>query len=99
MGDGSEELGKILIKGFIYALTELSPPPKALLFVNGGVMLAQNGANTVQDLKTLEAGGTEIIICGTCVNYFNIKDDLAVGTIGDMYTIAGKMDEGRLISL
>ena len=91
MGDGSEELGKILIKSFIHSMTELPVPPECLLFFNSGVYLASNEANTIDDLKELEGKGTKLLLCGTCVNYYNLQDKLAVGSITNMYTIAEKM--------
>lgn len=95
MGSGSEELGKILIKGFIYSLTQLPQLPKTLLFFNGGVKLAVKGANTLEDLKTLESKGTQIKICGTCVNYYNLKEQVAVGEIVNMYDITQAMSKGQ----
>jgi len=91
MGDGPEELGKILIKGFIYSLTELTPPPGHLIFLNSGAYLTSSEVNTVDDLKALEQKGVEILTCGTCVNYYGLQDKLAVGTITDMYGITEKM--------
>lgn len=95
MGSGSEELGKILIKGFIYSLTQLEMPPKTLLFFNGGVKLALEGATTLEDLKTLESKGVKIKICGTCVNYYNCKEQIAVGEIVNMYDITEAMSKGQ----
>lgn len=91
MGDGAEELGKILIKGFIYSLTELRTPPECVIFLNAGAYLTSDTANTIDDLKKLEEKGTKILTCGTCVNYYGLQDKLAVGTITDMYQIAEKM--------
>ena len=91
MGGGAEELGKILIKGFIYSLSELPVPPKAVIFLNSGAHLSSEGANTVEDLRKLCEKGTEILTCGTCANYYGIQDRLAVGSITDMYNIAERM--------
>jgi selenium metabolism protein YedF len=85
MGKGSEELGQLLIKGFIFSLTQLNLHPEAVLFLNSGVHLTMEGANTVPDLKTLEEKGTKVYSCGTCVSYY--KTTLAVGSIVDMMTI------------
>ena len=87
MGEGAEELGKILIKGFIYALSELPTPPKFVIFLNSGAHLTSEGANTIDDLKKLESKGTEILTCGTCLNFYGLKEKLAVGAITDMYGI------------
>ena len=91
MGEGAEELGKILIKAFIYSLTELVAPPDFLIFLNSGVFLTSGGSNTVDDLKNLEEKGAVILNCGTCVNYYGLQDKLAVGTITNMYDISEKM--------
>lgn len=87
MGGGNEELGKILIKGFIYALANLDIPPKAVLFFNSGVNLSLQGANTLEDLKELEKRGTIVRVCGACVDFYNCKDKVAVGEITNMYNI------------
>ena len=91
MGEGAEELGKILIKGFIYSLTALSVPPKHVLFLNSGARLTSEGANTIEDIKRLEEKGTEVLTCGTCVNYYGLQDKLAAGAITDMYGITERM--------
>ena len=91
MGGGAEELGKILIKGFIYSLTEHPTPPGFLIFLNSGPYLTSDGANVTDDLKKLEEKGTKILTCGTCSNYYGLRDKLAVGSITDMYGITEKM--------
>lgn len=91
LGDGSEELGDILIKGYIYTLTESIPFPSTLLFLNGGVKLTVEGSPVLDDLKKLQSEGVEILSCGTCLDFFKLKDKLAVGEITNMYTIVEKM--------
>lgn len=91
MGEGAEELGKILIKGFIYSLTELAVPPEYVIFLNSGAYLTSEGTNTIEDLKKLEEKGTGIFTCGTCANYYGLQDKLAIGAITDMYGITEKM--------
>ncbi|NMB27762.1 MAG: sulfurtransferase-like selenium metabolism protein YedF [Tissierellia bacterium] len=91
MGSGSEELGKILIKSFVYTLTEATPFPSTLIFYNGGVHLTCEGSEVLEDLKKLEEEGVEIISCGTCLDFFEIKDKLQVGEISNMYTIYEKL--------
>ncbi|MDR1206022.1 MAG: sulfurtransferase-like selenium metabolism protein YedF [Peptococcaceae bacterium] len=100
MGEGAEELGKILIKGFIYSLTALPAPPRFVIFFNSGARLTSDGANTVEDLKKLEGMGTEVLTCGTCVNYYGLQDKLAVGAITDMYGITERMaSAGTVINI
>ena len=87
MGKGAEELGQLLIKGFIFSLSQLNPAPEAVIFLNSGIRLAMEGANTVPDLKTLKEKGSELYICGTCANYYQLTNSLAVGDIVDMMII------------
>ena len=97
MGEGSEELGKILIKGFIYSLTELPLHPEFVIFLNSGAFLTSNGANTVDDLKTLSNKGTEILTCGTCISYYELSDKPAVGSIANMYEITELIAAARTV--
>lgn len=87
MGEGEGELGKILIKGFIYALTEMETLPKTILLYNKGVFLASTFEDTVKDLKALEEKGVEILSCGTCANFYHVQDQIKAGTVTNMYTI------------
>lgn len=88
MGGGSEELGKILIKGFLFTLTEWAVPPEAVYFLNSGVELVCEGANTLDDLRTLTENGTTIHACGTCLNFYALTDKLAVGQVVNMLDIS-----------
>ncbi|HIV62794.1 MAG TPA: sulfurtransferase-like selenium metabolism protein YedF [Candidatus Butyricicoccus avistercoris] len=98
MGVGDDTLGAALMKGFVYALTQLDTAPDTVLLYNGGAKLSVEGAETVQDLKILEENGTEILTCGTCLNHYGLTDKLAVGEVTNMYTIAEKMSEaGKVI--
>lgn len=100
MGQGSEELGKILIKGFLFSLTQLETPPKAVLVFNSGVLLTVEGANTLDDLLELEKAGTQIEICGTCADYYSVKSTLGVGRIVNMMTITEQMaSAGSVINI
>ncbi|MTI46212.1 sulfurtransferase-like selenium metabolism protein YedF [Sporosalibacterium faouarense] len=91
MGEGGEELGDILMKGFIYTLTESTPYPSTLVFLNSGVKLTTQGSKSIEDLKTLEENGVEILSCGTCLDYYGIADKLQIGEVTNMYTIVEKM--------
>lgn len=92
MGEGNEELGKVLIKGFIFAVSQLEELPKAMLFYNGGAVLTCEGSGSLEDLKTLEAQGVEILTCGTCLDYYGLKEKLAVGSVTNMYSIVETME-------
>ncbi len=91
MGKGSDELGKILIKSFIYTVSESTPYPSTMIFYNSGVKLTCEGSEVLEDLIELEKEGVEIISCGTCLDFLNMKDKLKVGSISNMYTIYEKL--------
>ena len=97
LGGGAPELGKILMKSFIYSLTESETVPSAIIFMNRGAYLTALGSNTIADLKTLEDKGSEILTCGTCSDYYGLQNDLAAGSIADMFTITGKMAAADLV--
>lgn len=97
MGQGDDELGKILMKGFIFALTELDELPNTVLLYNSGVKLSTEGSNSINDLKTLEAQGVEILSCGTCLNYYELSEKLQVGEVTNMYFILEKMSQADKI--
>ena len=87
MGTGNDELGKVLMKGFIYALSQLEELPKTILFYNGGATLTTEGSDSIEDLKSMEAQGVVVKTCGTCLNYYNLSDKLQVGEVTNMYDI------------
>ncbi len=91
MGNGDDELGRILIRGFIYALSQMEVLPDTILFYNGGARLTTEGSESIEDLKKMEENGTEIMTCGTCLKHYGLMDKLKVGSVTDMYTIAERM--------
>lgn len=91
MGEGDEELGKVLIKGFLYAVTQLDKLPKSVLLYNSGVKLAAHGSDSLEDLKNLEENGVEILSCGTCLNFYELSDKLGVGKVTNMYSIVEEL--------
>ena len=84
---GSDRMGHILMKSFIFALTQLDDLPDKILFYNGGAKITIEGSESLEDLKTLEEQGVEIMTCGTCLDYYGIKDKLAIGSVTNMYSI------------
>lgn len=99
IGEGSEELGKNLMRMFFYTLTESEDLPSYLLFMNGGVKLPTLDPQVVEHLKVLNEKGVNILVCGACLNYYNIADQLKVGTVSNMYEISDKMKQsGKVIS-
>ncbi|PRR70968.1 sulfurtransferase-like selenium metabolism protein YedF [Clostridium thermopalmarium] len=97
MGEGEEEIGKILMKNFMYALTEAEDIPSTIIFYNGGAKLVSKDSLVIEELKKLEELGVEILTCGTCLNYYNLTEELAVGKITNMYTIVEKMSASKKI--
>lgn len=90
-GEGNDELGEVLMKGFIYALTQQDELPETILFYNGGAPFTCEGSPALEDLKQLEAQGVEILTCGTCLNYYGLSEKLKIGDVTNMYVIAEKM--------
>ena len=97
MGEENDELGSILMKGFIYALAQQDELPSTMLFYNGGAKLTCEDSPTLDDIKSLEAQGVEILTCGTCLNHYGLQDKLQVGSVTNMYVIAEKMIQAGLI--
>ena len=91
MGRGSDELGAVLMKGFLYAVSQLPELPGTMLFYNGGARLTCQGSESLEDLKSLEAQGVEILTCGTCLNHYGLTEELAVGGATNMYSIVEKL--------
>lgn len=98
MGTGDDDLGALLMRSFIKTLSELDSAPDSIVFYNSGVKLCCEGSLLLDDIRALEASGIEIIACGTCLNYYEIADKLAVGRVTDMLEIAGRLAAaGRVI--
>lgn len=91
LGHGSEELGKTLMNSFLYTLTESDQLPKTILFINGGVKLAAEDSPVLNHLISLSKKGVHILACGACLDYYNIKERLAVGEVTNMYTILNEV--------
>ena len=99
MGNGSDELGRVLMKSFIYSLTELESLPKAMLFFNSGAFLTASDSGALGDLQSLVDNGTRVLTCGACVDYYKLPSP-AVGEITNMFEIVNTMSEAiRLINL
>jgi selenium metabolism protein YedF len=88
IGRGARELGQILMRSLLYTLREVTPRPDTLILMNAGVKLAVDGSPVLNDLRALESDGLQILICGTCLGYYELKDRVAVGSISNMYSIA-----------
>lgn len=97
MGTGEEKLGKSLMKAFVFALTKQDVLPETILCYNSGAYLTCEGSESLDDFKELEAEGVHILTCGTCLDFYGIKDKLAVGAVTNMYDIVEKMEQAGTI--
>lgn len=91
MGEGDPQLGAILMKGFLNALNEQPVLPTHLVFYNAGAKLATKDSGVFNSLQVLEESGVEILVCGTCADFYGIKEQLGVGRISNMFTITETM--------
>ncbi len=99
LGRGDDALGEVLMKSYIYSLTEVTPLPKTIVFLNAGVNLAVKDSPVLESLKKLYESGVEIISCGTCLDYYDLKEKLNIGIIGNMYSIVEVMhSSGKIIT-
>jgi selenium metabolism protein YedF len=98
LGVGEEALGRILMRAFLKVLLDLKPIPSKLIFINSGVRLTSEGSEILETLQALSGKGVEILSCGTCLDFYGLKEKLKVGIISNMYDIAQSLLEAdRLI--
>ena len=97
MGEGDEELGKNLMKSFVFALSNVDTLPTAMVFYNRGAFLTSEDSPVLADLKNLEKAGVKIMTCGLCADYYKIKEKLGVGVISNMYEIVETQMESQKI--
>lgn len=99
IGRGPPELGAVLMKGFLAALQELTPPPSRLVFYSSAVLLAVDGSPHVDAIRAIEARGVEVLICGTCADWYGKKADIHLGTVTNMLTILQTLaGAGKILS-
>lgn len=96
-GRGSTELGNILMKSFMFTLVESDELPQSILFVNSGIYLTCEGSPVLDHLLNLSERGVKILSCGTCLDYFKLKEKLAVGQVTNMYTIYEEMNSASKV--
>ena len=97
MGTGDETLGKALMKAFVFALTRQDRLPETILCYNTGAYLTCEDADTLEDLKSLEAEGVTVLTCGTCLDFYGMKEKLAVGSVTNMYDIVERMESAKTV--
>ena len=97
MGTGDAKLGTSLMKAFVFALTKQDQLPDTILCYNTGAYLTCEGADTLEDLKLLESEGVTVLTCGTCLDFYGLKENLAVGGVTNMYDIVERMENAAQI--
>ena len=97
MGNGDEQLGKKLMKAFIFALTSQDEAPEKVICYNSGAYLTTEDPDTIKDLKSLEEAGTTVMTCGTCLDFYGLKEKLQVGIISNMYDIVEAQMNASLV--
>jgi selenium metabolism protein YedF len=97
LGKGEEELGKILIKGFLSTLLDIKPLPEKVIFLNSGVKLAVLEKDVTAALSDLEAAGVKILLCGTCLDYYELSDQVEVGEVSNMYEIVDSLNSSNTV--
>lgn len=93
LGKGESELGKVLMKGFLYTIGQAEPFPEKILLLNAAVRLSTQNEEAVEHLKFLEQKGTQVYSCGTCLNFYGLADNLKVGLIGNMYDVVDSLNK------
>src|SRR6185369_9090480 len=97
LGDGPEDLGRLLMRNFIITLLDLNELPDRMLFLNTGVLLTSEGSEVLEALEALGNRGVEVLSCGVCLDYFKKKELLAAGAVTNMFTIAESMLQARSV--
>lgn len=98
MGGDNRELGQKLMQAFLGTLVDVEPKPDLVLFINEGVRLTTGDSPVLEVLSKLEAVGVELVSCGLCLDFFNVKDDLKAGRVGNMFeTAEAFLTAGRIV--
>lgn len=98
VGEGDYTLGNNLAKMALYTLSESDDAPDCVIFMNSGVKLpTSEKMDIINSLSVLQSKGTEILVCGTCLNYYGLTDKLKIGTVSNMYEIMEKLKEAEKI--
>jgi len=99
LGQGDEVIGRKLMNAFFNVSADYEQVPASIFFMNTGVKLCIENADALVALKKLQEKGTDIIVCGTCLDFFEIKDQLAVGRTGTMHDLIGIYHNQQVITL
>ena len=100
MGTGTHELGRNLVRMFLYTLDQGSELPSSVILMNNGVKLAVDDGQCIETFTSLQQKGVEVIVCGTCLNFYHLLDKLQTGTVGNMYEITQRfVAAGKVITV
>ncbi|MBN1655647.1 MAG: sulfurtransferase-like selenium metabolism protein YedF [Deltaproteobacteria bacterium] len=97
MGRGDDELGAVLMEAFLDTLSQFKGDLSHAIFVNAGAKLAVEGSPVLEQIRQLEQLGVQVLVCGTCLNHFGIRDKLAVGSVSNMYAIIETLSKAERI--
>ena len=97
LGNGDDKLGSILMKSFLYALSEASPLPQRIFFLNSGVRLTAGGSDSLASIQKMADQGVAIESCGICLDYYHLNDALAVGSVTNMYNVVETVSQAKRV--
>jgi len=97
LGEGADELSHLLMGKFIYSLANVDDLPQTILFMNSGVKLCTEGSEVIDDLKSLQKNGVELLACGTCLDYYQLNDSLKIGEVTNMYDVVEHLTESAKV--
>jgi len=100
IGRGDETLGRLLLLGLLRTVGELDPPPRTIVLMNSGVRLATENNETVELLRAIESRGVEVLVCGTCLDYYHLMDRLRAGRVSNLYEITSRfLETGDVVTV
>ena len=99
LGEGSEELGRNLMKTFWVCMVEADVKPSKIYFINSSVKMVANDSVHLENIKKLADAGVEIAACGICLDFYGVKEELGVGSITNMYAITDSILGDNIIKL
>ena len=99
LGEGSEELGRNLMKTFWVCMVEADVKPSKIYFINSSVKMVTNDSVHLENIKKLADAGVEIAACGICLDFYGVKEELGVGSITNMYAITDAILGDNIVKL
>lgn len=99
LGKGNQDLGRTLMKTFWFCLTEADVKPAKIFFINSGVKMVAEGSDHLENLQKLVAAGVELAACGICLDFYGLKEKVAVGSITNLYAVTDAMMTEPLVTL